>query len=285
MNPKKKLRHLTKTLSGQKRKSAEYILAHPGEVAVYSLRKVASLAHVSPGTLIALARLVGYASYNAMRARFQQDETGVLDYFSAAARTLQGVGDSAELDSLITKAMQSDIRNIERLMNRDTVDSISQAAKVIHGARRVFIIGQRATFGVMQYLYYLMQLVRDDVTFLGGFASLDADLISGVTKQDVIVCCGFYPYLRSVIDLVHKAEESNGVVIAITDTSASPLMRKGRRTILFSVQSPWVVGSITSCNAIVQALVAQLTAFGGEEVLKRLTMRERRLQDFKVFIP
>lgn len=250
---------------------------------MFSLRKVAGLAQVSPGALTSLAHLLDYVSYNAMRARFQQDETGVLDYFSAAGNSLRRINDTAELDGLIAKAVRTDILNIEALLDPKVIASIHVAAKLLHQGRRILIIGRRATFGLMHYLHHLVQLIRDDASFLDGQASIDIDRIAGVTADDVIVCCGFYPYVKEVVNLVGVAAKRGARVISITDSKTSPLGRLGKHAVVFRVANPWVIGSLAAGTVIVQALVAQLTVLGGTGVLPRLSARERALNEVGIF--
>lgn len=283
-SPRVRLRQMLDQLRGQKRKAAEYILARPGEVAVYSLRKVAGLALVSPGTLVTLAHDLGYEAYNDLRARFQQEETGVVDYFSSGVRALQGRTQSSDLDELIGRSMAADIGNIEHaLQDQAVVTAIQEAAALLHTSRRIYVVGRRASFGLMHYFHYLAQLVRDNVVFLDGAGDMSGDQLDGIGSDDVIICCGFYPYVRSVIELVDTAASLGARVISITDSPASPVGRPAACVIPISVDSPWMFGSITSAVVMVQALIAQLAALGGAPVLDRVKAREKMLAELSVF--
>jgi DNA-binding MurR/RpiR family transcriptional regulator len=279
-----RLRSLLDQFSGQRRKAAEYILARPGEVAVYSLRKVAVRARVSPGTLVTLAKTLGYGSYNAFRARVQQEEVGILDYFSAGAKVLQDTGKGAgEPGSLIEKVIRSDLKNITEITSERYIASVAKAAAVIQGGKNVYVVGRRATFGLMHYFYYVAQFVRDQVHLLDGAWDMSGDQIARVGPGDVVLCCGFYPYIRSVMEIIDEAETRGARVVCITDSAASPLVRKNGVVITLPIESPWIFGSISAAVVVLQALLAQLTSLGGEAVLARIKDRERLLSALKVF--
>ncbi len=55
------------TLSKQLKKSAGYVLDHPGNIATLSMRQVAARADVPPPTMNRLAKSLGFETYNAMR--------------------------------------------------------------------------------------------------------------------------------------------------------------------------------------------------------------------------
>lgn len=284
ISAKDRLKTMLDDLGGQRRKAAEYILARPGEVAVFSLRKVAARARVSPGTLVTLAKSLGYPSYNAFRAWFQQEEVGILDYFTSGARALQSDGDAGDGSlKLIERVIGSDLKNIAVLADEAQMRIISEAAEAVQNGRNLYVIGRRGSFGVMHYFYYTAQLVREGVHFIDGAYDMSGDQIACVGEGDVVICCGFYPYVRSVVNLVDEAARRGARIVSITDAESSPLAAPNGILITLPVMSPWIFGSITAAIVVVQALAAQMTALGGETVLDRVKQRERLLAHLDVF--
>ena len=58
-------------LSPQLRLAGRYVLDHPNEVAVLSMRALAANAQVNPPTMMRLARRLGFDGYEDFRAVFQ----------------------------------------------------------------------------------------------------------------------------------------------------------------------------------------------------------------------
>jgi len=279
-----RLQRALEDLSGQKRKAAEYILSHLREVTMLSLRKIALRARVNPAALVALAHDLNYTSYNEFKASVQEEDSGVLDYFSAGAQALQNPQARSRLGKLSGIAAATDSRNIESALSGDSEDSVSQAAQVINDARRVYVVGVRASFGIAHYLHYLLQLIRDDVVFLTDLAGMSGDQLATISKDDVLVAFGFYPYVKQTLTIVDQASEIGAHIVGITDSRKSPLLRKNGTALLFRTESPWVLASVTSAVAVSQVLVAQIVGLGGEAVLERLRQREKLLKDLDVFV-
>ncbi len=66
-----RIAHKYPALSAQLKQAAKWILDHPNDVAVTSMRGLASTAGVTPTTMSRLARHLGYANYNDFRQIFQ----------------------------------------------------------------------------------------------------------------------------------------------------------------------------------------------------------------------
>lgn len=281
-NARDQLQEQLHSLSGQKRKAADYIVAHAREVTMISLRKVAERARVSPATLVLLARDLGYKSYVELKTSLQEDEAGVLDYFSAGARALQDPKGLTGLHKLTATIAAADARNVTATLS-DKGAAIAKAATILHESRRIYVAGMRATYGAAHYLAYLLQLVRDEVVFVDDSAALGVDILCGLDKTDAFVSFGFYPYVRRTVKLTQQAADAGAQIVAITDSARSPLVHKKACVVTFSTETPWVVGSITAAVSAAQAVAAHLVSLGGPAVLGRLREREKVLTDLDVF--
>ena len=68
-----KLKQSIPDLSKTLKRSAAYILDHPGDVATLSMRKVAKKAGVPAPNFDRLAKLLGYGTYSELRKIYQQE--------------------------------------------------------------------------------------------------------------------------------------------------------------------------------------------------------------------
>ena len=76
-------------LSPQLQQGARFILDAPNDVAVYSMREIASRAEVKPSTMVRLATRLGYLNYNALRDEFRKRHSETSNGYAARARRLQ----------------------------------------------------------------------------------------------------------------------------------------------------------------------------------------------------
>ena len=80
-------------MSPQVRRAAEWVLDHPGEIAVNSMRAIAAEADVTPNTLVRMARAVGFEGYDDLRDPFRKQAADGAPSFPDRARFLQSINE------------------------------------------------------------------------------------------------------------------------------------------------------------------------------------------------
>jgi DNA-binding MurR/RpiR family transcriptional regulator len=103
------------SLSPQLRKAARYLLDHPDDVALCSMREVALAAELPSVTFVRLARALGFADYSELRAVFQNRlrEGRQTKRYSRKARDLQLRGDGSGTLELLKDLISAEMDNIE----------------------------------------------------------------------------------------------------------------------------------------------------------------------------
>lgn len=269
---------------GNKRRQAlSYLFDHPDEVAMLSMRKLATRARVSPATMLKISREFGFESFSAFKAVFQEQVIGTHDYFSAGARSIQDRINPSKPSDLVLRIAKTDLANIEDTLMDDDGRQLDNAVDRVLNADRVYVVGMRACFSVAHYLAYSLSLAREDVDLIDTSAGRLGDRAMRMKSSDVLIAIGFHPYVNATINVVNHAKAIGVRIIAITDDMSSPIIDKEDDALIFSSKSPWVFGSITSAIVLSQALVANLVLRGGESALKKVTEFERELQSFDVF--
>ena len=76
-------------LPGQLQLAARYIIDHPHEVGIQSMRTLALAADVHPNSFVRLARQLGFEGYDAMRERFRDFVRGGIGSSPDRVRWLQ----------------------------------------------------------------------------------------------------------------------------------------------------------------------------------------------------
>lgn len=279
----KRIEHAIDALKGQKRKAAEYIGTHMAEVAMLSLRTIAGRARVSPGTLVGLAKALNYESYNEFRSAMQAEQGGVLDYFSMGAKALQSSQPGESMDKLTAMVVEMDMQNIRTVLDAEVALNIETAGRLLNKSRRVYVLGTRTCYGVAHNLFYMLQLIRDDVQLVEDTAGIAADTMHAIGPEDALVVFGYYPYVTRTLELVDAADRAGANIITITDSPNSVLIRNRSLVLPTRTSSPWIFGSVTTSVVLSQALAAHLLALGGQAVLERIQAREKMLSNLGIF--
>jgi len=128
-------------LPGQLQLSARYIIDHPHEVGLQSMRTLALNADVHPNSFVRLARHIGFDGYQAMRERFRDFVRGGVGSSPDRARWLQDMakqGGSAEILSSMASAC---LDNTEAMFEQQSIQDLDQAVDWMATSKRVFVLG------------------------------------------------------------------------------------------------------------------------------------------------
>lgn len=279
-------------------RAAHWVVAHPAEVGLWSMRRQAQTLGVAPATMLRLARAVGYASYEDFRQPFQQalaspgpGQPGLRD---RAAALQAAAGDPADPGHDALTDFQVQAMNSVCALNPPT--AFDAAVQTLLDARQVGFLGTRSAFGIAFQMRYAYQLVRRNSVLIDGLGGTPAEQTDNLGAGDALIVISQSPYPTATVQLARQAAQRGVAVVALTDDPLSPLAVDARHTLRFAPpdregvqarparQGP---GSFFHTTAgllgLAEHLIARLTARGGEAVLNRLTEVEQRLRADNVY--
>jgi DNA-binding MurR/RpiR family transcriptional regulator len=254
--------------------AARFLLDHPNEVVVMSMRALAERAGVPPATLVRLAQQLGFAGWPGLKAAFV-DELGLgSEHYGRRAKGLLARHADAALSAEMFGAQR---RNLE-LTEAGSGPALRRAARLMARAGAVHVAGFRASFPIAYSLVYVYRLFRDSVHLVDGLAgSLEMHLQS-FARRDAVVAVSFAPYSREALAVVEAARAKGCRIVALTDSSASPLSLAADATILFAAASPSFFPSIAAGVAAAEALLEVLVAQAGAPGVARIERAEAYLR-------
>ena len=244
------------------------------------MRRLADRAGVHPTTMVRLARRLDYPGYNAFRDVYRERLRGARYRYSSRARELQSRPADGTLMSEVTDV---DIENIRTSFQAIGESRLRRCARLLLTAGRVYLLGQRGCFPIAFFLYYALSMFRDDVLLVDGAGGTAADTLRGIREGDALIAISFTPYTRDTVGIAGYAASYNAKIIAITDSSLSPLTESATEVLIVGSGSPSFFQSITAAQAVAQALIALAVADAGEDALARLAEREKQLDRFSAY--
>src|SRR5690606_40466110 len=123
-------------------------------------RTVARRASVQPATLTRLSQALGFQRYEDLRQPFRAGLALVAagDYAGRAV-VLQAREDAIAQHALAINAMQR--ANVASVLAGPWANDFEAAARALLEARRVGILGLRASHGIAHHFQYLLDMLRD----------------------------------------------------------------------------------------------------------------------------
>ena len=263
-------------LSAQLRAAADYVVAHPFDVATRSLRTIAAQSGLAPATFSRLARALGYETYEGLRESCRQAFEREKVVFSDKLRRLQveGAGEASETPFLLRQSAAS-IANIEAQANGVDQQALTAAADLLHEARRVVVLGGLSSAAVAEYLGYLVGWFSDRWTVAGRDGSSIGMALAEVSAGDVVVVITKKPFLRRTIHAAEIAANRGAALIVITDSHACPILDRSRYSFFVPTETPQFFSSHVATVVLIETIVGMLVSRAGEDARARIDEVER----------
>ena len=269
-------------LSPQLRKAARFMVEHPEEIGLNSMRRVAKDAGVKPATITRLTKSLGFHDYESLREPFRQRlRTSSPDYASKLQH-VQKRGETGER-VLFDELRAQEISNVESSLSEANYPILDAAAQTIHDSRRVYVLGLRGAHAPAFLFHYAYQLFRGNSQLLDTGAGIFADQLRDISPEDSLLVISFPPYTLLTIDAVEYAAEAGAKIVAVTDSVVSPAAKAAAHTIVTKNQSPSFYHSFTGALAVVQALITMLVTKAGGDAVKIVEEAEKQLSRISAY--
>ena len=269
-------------LTPELQKAARFMVEHPEEIGLNSMRSVARQAGVKPATITRLTKALGFREYEALREPFRQRLRTRLPEFSAKLQDVQRRGETGN-ESILSELRAQEIANIEHSLSDDNLLIMEDAAQTLHESRRVYVLGLRGAHAPAFLFHYAYQLFQDNSQLLDTSAGIFADQLRGISSEDSLLVVSFPPYTQLTIDAVDYAAEAGARIIAVTDSVVSPAANAAAHTIVAKNQSPSFYHSFTGALAVTQALIAMLVTRAGGDAVKIVEEAEKQLSRISAY--
>jgi len=262
-----------RSLSAQLQRAAKYALDQPSDIALLSMRAVALRAKVQPATMTRLSHRLSFASYKQFQNLFSERLRGVAHRYVDRANTLQTRKASREPERIIGECFESDVENFN-LALKLVIEPLAASAAVIKRARRVFVVGRRICYPVAFLFYYSYHMFRENATLLDDRGSAIQDGLIDMTSRDVLLAVSFEPCSRETVEAVRYASEIGAKIVAITDSSTSPLAEKATHVVVLPDTGSSFFHSIAAATVAVRSLIEVLVSDGGKSAVTALKANE-----------
>lgn len=268
-------------LSAKLKQAADFVLAHPVEVATRSLRAVSKDANLSPATFSRMSTAVGYDSYQDLRDVLRRDLAHKNDSFLHRVEALQkrhGHGDQGFLSQHIADSSN----NILHLGAALDAPMLETCVERLHTAGRVLVMGALGSTGVAEYLTYMASFIAGNWSMANRMGASLASGLVGLSEQDVVIIMTKPPFAISAINAARDAHDAGAFVIVITDTHACPALPYASAPFITSTDSQHFYSSYAATLVLCEIMIGMLASRAGAPARARIAdveLRNRRLNE------
>ncbi len=214
------------SLSKRLRDIARFALDNPSIIALETIANIAKTARVQPSALIRFAQALGYSGFSEMQRVFQsyvaeQSASYKERIRSEMAREERPVSNTP--GSLLYQFCEANIVSLKHLEDGIDAGDLANAVDLIRKANHIYIMAQRRSYPVANYLQYMLSHVDCRTHVLDGGGGLLAEQAQCMTPDDLLIAISFYPYAEETVGVVTDAHDKGVSIIGISDSDLSPV--------------------------------------------------------------
>ncbi|WP_040479292.1 MurR/RpiR family transcriptional regulator [Vreelandella boliviensis] len=270
-------------MSPQLQQAARYVLDHPEEVALVSMREVARYAAVQPATMTRLAKFLGLPGYDELRAQHAAALRQGSDGFAAKVRQRVDEGRETVASDTATHMLQGLSAQLAKLCEPDSLRRLEATADRLMSARKIYVLGLRSCHAIAWHFHYVMTLLGDRSVHLDGPGGTGGDALIRATSEDVMLVISIKPYARDALEVAQLAKEKGVGIVSITDSEVSPLVAMSAQTILCPTESDSFFHTLTPALAISEVLCSLLAEFDRPKTLEALQQVDEHLSHLNTY--
>jgi DNA-binding MurR/RpiR family transcriptional regulator len=271
-------------LPPQLKEAARWVIDHPADVALLTMREQARRAGIAPATLTRLAQRFRLKGYDEIRKLYAEAVRERPESYRGRAEELLQRRDSEGDEALIQDILSSLTRHLQQLSTPSATKRLRSAAEIIAKSKRVFCLGLRSTFSVAYSFHYARTLFGADSVLVDGPGGIATDALRTIGPADVLLAISVKPYTRQTLQAVRYAGERGARVIAITDSEVSPLATLSRELLIVGTETPSFFHTMAPAFAAIECLTALVAARRGSQTVKSLAASEQQLEAFDTYV-
>lgn len=227
------------------------IVDHCEETCFLSSRELAKLYNVDAATVVRTVQALGYRGFADFAGDLRQHLMSRITPYTAlkaATRERRSVAD--HVDHALDKALD----NLNVLRSNLDRNRVVELAKLIHGSRRVLVVGVDFAGSLAYYFAYgLVTLGFDAEAPVGSEGNLQHKL-KVLTPKDLLIAISFGQCIRVTVEAVLRAGKQGVTTFGITDSDTTPIARYCDRHLIAGVVSPSFLNSYVAPMALINAV-------------------------------
>lgn len=248
-------------LSRKQHAVVAFIEHNPQFAAFASAADLAARIDVHAATVVRLAQQLGYRGFPEFQEAIRHRYIASLDAVSIM-RERAGELSAGPLISSIDQ----DVRNLTATRNAIDHELMHHIAEMILAARRTLFIGNGSHGGVGVIFAHLCEFMGlpVEVEYRGGISI--APRIAQMGPGDILMGTSAWWVVQEMRDAFAAARENGATTIAIVDSQMSPLAAVSDHVLVTQTESASFFQSMAGPIVLLNALVAELAAIGGDRV-------------------
>lgn len=252
-----KIRQVKDRLPRQQKLLCEYILSKPVEASTLTISELAKNAGVGVTTVIRMIKKIDLDTYNQLKAQirnavFEQDSNSYLVYWDGSA-------DQADSENNLLSMIDFCSEEMRSLKRPDLICQISNGAKLILEAKRVYVLGLRMSVGTSAIMEHTLRNYGIDTYLLSREADCVIDRVFSMGEDDLLICLANSPVAKTTADAVRVCSRLGRRALIITGGLKAELASLA--TVVIDTNIPRRPTTIPATMLVVELISMEIARF------------------------
>lgn len=251
------------TMSKTSQKIAVFLTQNPNEVAMMSVNAIARKCGVHASSFVRFAQTLGYQGFKELQGVFHKRLSTAAPGFDARVKALEHdlekTGEHTGL-GFLRELVVRDIASLQDLIEHVEEEALQTAVQAMQGADTIYVAGQLRSAPVAEIFRYVLTMLGKRVILLDPGGGLATQMARTMGDNDLLIAIAFRFYAKEVVRIAEDAQARGLPVVAISDTTLSPLAKTA--TVLFPIpEHDYTFSrSLAAPMCLAQALMVALAA-------------------------
>jgi len=259
---------------------AGYILENYDKAAYMTASKLGEETGVSESTVVRFTMELGFDGYPYFQSALKEELKSKLTSVQRLNYTERFEDDAAAVRDI----MRGDMENLkDTIANLDDV-AMSEAAKAILKARKIYIMGLRSSSPLSSFMHFYMTLLFDDVIHIHSNSTNEVfEQIMPITSDDVMIGISFPRYSQRTINSMEYAKKKGAKTIVITDKDNTAMTEYADVKLFAKSSMASFVDSLAAPLSLINALLVMLGMHRREHIVSSFEALETLWSQYRVY--
>ena len=260
---------------------ANYISDHYDQAVFMTAAKLGEALGISESTVVRFADRIGYEGYPEFQKALEECVKGKL---SSIQKIDAKYGKSSQSE-VLTSVLTADIEKLQHTIDNLDPTAFELAVNTILEAENIYIMGLRSNEPLAGFLHFYLNMIRGGVILLKTTSVSETfEQMIRIHEKDCFIGISFPRYSMRTLKAMEFANDRNAKVIAITDSTHSPMSLYSSCNLLARSDMVSIVDSLVAPLSVINALVVALCLKCPQDVRKNLEMLEETWSNYQVYL-
>jgi DNA-binding MurR/RpiR family transcriptional regulator len=276
----KKIQENLHDLSKGQKLIANYIINHYDKAAFMTAAKLGEVVGVSESTVVRFAIELGFDGYPKLQKVLQE----LIKSKLTSVQRIEVSSSRISEDNILKSVLQSDMDKIKITLEEMDQNSFNNAVESILKARRIYILGVRSSAPLASFLGFYFNIIFDNIRLVHTTSVSEMfEQIINVNDEDVVIGISFPRYSKRTVKAMEYVKTQGATVIAITDSTESPLALTSDHSLIARSDMASFVDSLVAPLSIINALIVAIGMRRKDHVYETFGKLEKIWDEYQVY--